>query len=140
MEQKTETIKMLNFLIKQYETIPEINELHLIQLLLNIIPDINILYNIKFEQLEQKFNKNIEKLIYYQHRNLRQRTYISQKNNNIDFLNYLIEQYESNSVIKNISFTQLLLNAVQDKSKLYNINATELKYEIERKIKSLKSR
>ena len=61
MEQKSETIKMLNFLIKQYETIPEINELHLIQLLLNIIPDLNILYNIKFEQLQQKFNENIEK-------------------------------------------------------------------------------
>lgn len=48
----------------------------------------------------------------------------------IELLNFLIEQYENNSIIEDIRLGQLLLNVVPNKSLLYHLESKELQTRI----------
>lgn len=48
----------------------------------------------------------------------------------IELLNFLIEQYENNSIIEDIRLGQLLVNVVPNESLLYHIESKELQTRI----------
>jgi len=48
----------------------------------------------------------------------------------IELLNFLIEQYENNSIIEDIRLGQLLVNVVPNESLLYHLESKELQTRI----------
>ena len=51
---KTETIELLNFLIEQYKTNPDLSDIRLGQLLLNVVPNESLLYHLESKDIQQR--------------------------------------------------------------------------------------
>lgn len=54
---KTEAIELLNFLIEQYEKNPDIEDLRLGQLLLNVVPNESLLYHLESKDIQIRIDK-----------------------------------------------------------------------------------
>lgn len=60
-KRKTEAIQLLNFLIQQYETNSNIEDIRLGQLLLNVIPNESLLYHLESKDIQQKISNFLTK-------------------------------------------------------------------------------
>lgn len=60
-KRKTEAIELLNFLIQQYETNSNIEDIRLGQLLLNVIPNESLLYHLESKNIQQKLSNFLQK-------------------------------------------------------------------------------
>jgi len=60
-KRKTEAIELLNFLIQQYETNSNIEDIRLGQLLLNVIPNESLLYHLESKDIQQKLSNFLQK-------------------------------------------------------------------------------
>ena len=58
---KTEAIELLNFLIEQYEKNPDIENLRLGQLLLNVVPNESLLYHMESKDIQNRINNFLKK-------------------------------------------------------------------------------
>lgn len=58
---KTEAIELLNFLIEQYEKNPDIEDLRLGQLLLNVVPNESLLYHMESKDIQNRINNFLKK-------------------------------------------------------------------------------
>ena len=59
---KTDTIELLNFLIEQYETNPDLEDIRLGQLLLNVIPNESLLYHLESKDIQKRINNFLKKV------------------------------------------------------------------------------
>ena len=58
---KTETIELLNFLIEQYKTNPDLSDIRLGQLLLNVVPNESLLYHLESKDIQQRIDNFLKK-------------------------------------------------------------------------------
>lgn len=58
---KTEAIELLNFIIEQYEKNPDIEDLRLGQLLLNVVPNESLLYHMESKDIQNRINNFLKK-------------------------------------------------------------------------------
>jgi hypothetical protein len=59
---KTETIELLNFLIEQYKTNPDLSDIRLGQLLLNVVPNESLLYHLESKDIQQRIDNFLKKV------------------------------------------------------------------------------
>ena len=59
---KTETIELLNFLIEQYEKNPDLEDIRLGQLLLNVVPNESLLYHLESKDIQQRIDNFLKKV------------------------------------------------------------------------------
>lgn len=59
---KTETIELLNFLIEQYNTNPDLSDIRLGQLLLNVVPNESLLYHLESKDIQQRIDNFLKKV------------------------------------------------------------------------------
>lgn len=59
---KTDTIELLKFLIKQYEKNPDLEDIRLGQLLLNVIPNESLLYHLESKDIQKRINNFLKKV------------------------------------------------------------------------------
>ena len=59
---KTEAIELLNFLIEQYKTNPDLKDIRLGQLLLNVIPNESLLYHLESKDIQQRIDNFLKKV------------------------------------------------------------------------------
>ena len=64
---------------------------------------------------------------------------MGRKNDTIQLLHYLMEQYKNNPEIKNIRLGQLLLNVIPNETQLYYMESNELQTNIEKFLKGVKT-
>lgn len=57
---KTEAIELLQFLIEQYETNTDLADIRLGQLLINVIPDESLLYNLESKDIQECIIKHLK--------------------------------------------------------------------------------
>ena len=60
-KRKTEAIELLNFLIKQYEKNPNLEDIRLGQLLLNVVPNESLLYHLESKDIQTRINNFLKK-------------------------------------------------------------------------------
>lgn len=58
---KTETIKLLNFLIEQYKTNPDLEDIRLGQLILCAIPNESLLFNLESKDIQTRIDNFLKK-------------------------------------------------------------------------------
>ena len=58
---KTEAIDLLNFLIEKYKTDTSLSDIRLGQLLLNVIPNENLLFHLESKDIQQRINNFLKK-------------------------------------------------------------------------------
>ena len=58
---KTEAIELLNFLIEQYKTNSNIEDIRLGQLLLNVVPNESLLYHLESKDIHQRISNFLKK-------------------------------------------------------------------------------
>lgn len=59
-DRKTEAIELLQFLIEQYETNTDLADIRLGQLLINVIPDESLLYNLESKDIQERIIKHLK--------------------------------------------------------------------------------
>lgn len=60
MNRKEENINLLRFLIEQYETKPELADIRLGQLLLNVVPSESLLYHLEAKDIQERVEKSLK--------------------------------------------------------------------------------
>ena len=58
---KTEAIELLNFLIEQYEKNPNLSDIRLGQLLLNVVPNESLLYHLESQDIRKRIDNFLKK-------------------------------------------------------------------------------
>ena len=58
---KTEAIELLNFLIEQYKINPDIEDIRLGQLLLNVVPNESLLYHLESKDIQTRIDNFLKK-------------------------------------------------------------------------------
>ena len=61
-KRKTEAIELLNFLIEQYEKNPDLSDIRLGQLLLNVVPNESLLYHLESKDIQKRINNFLKKV------------------------------------------------------------------------------
>lgn len=61
-KRKTEAIELLKFLIEQYETNPDLEDIRLSQLLLNVIPNESLLYHLESKNIQTRIDNFLKKI------------------------------------------------------------------------------
>ena len=59
---KTEAIELLNFLIEQYEKNPDLSDIRLGQLILNVIPNESLLYHLESKDIQARIDNFLKKV------------------------------------------------------------------------------
>lgn len=60
-KRKTEAIELLNFLIEQYKTNPDLKDIRLGQLLLNVVPNESLLFNLESKDIQTRIDNFLKK-------------------------------------------------------------------------------
>lgn len=60
-KRKTEAIELLNFLIEKYEKDPSLSDIRLGQLLLNVIPNESLLFQLESKDIQKRVNNFLKK-------------------------------------------------------------------------------
>lgn len=60
-KRQTEAIELLNFLIEQYKSNPDLEDIRLGQLLLNVIPNESLLFYLESKDIQQQINNFLKK-------------------------------------------------------------------------------
>ena len=61
-KRKTEAIELLKFLIEQYETNPDLEDIRLSQLLLNVVPIESLLYDLVSKNIQTRIDTFLKKI------------------------------------------------------------------------------
>lgn len=61
-KRKIEAIELLNFLIEQYEKNPDLKDIRLGQLLLNVIPNESLLYHLESKDIQTRIDNFLKKV------------------------------------------------------------------------------
>lgn len=61
-KRKTEAIELLKFLIEQYETNPNLEDIRLSQLLLNVVPNESLLYHLESKNIQTRIDNFLKKI------------------------------------------------------------------------------
>lgn len=61
-KRKTEAIELLNFLIEQYEKNPDLEDIRLGQLLLNVVPNESLLYHLESNDIQTRIDNFLKKV------------------------------------------------------------------------------
>lgn len=61
-KRKTEAIELLKFLIEQYETNPDLEDIRLSQLLLNVVPNESLLYHLESKNIQTRIDNFLKKI------------------------------------------------------------------------------
>lgn len=62
MNRKEGNIKLLHFIIEQYETNPNISDTRLGQLLLNAVPNESLLYHLEAKDIQERLEESLRQL------------------------------------------------------------------------------
>ena len=60
-KRKKEAIELLNFLIEQYKTNSDLNDIRLGQLLLNVAPNESLLYHLESKDIQKRVDNFLKK-------------------------------------------------------------------------------
>lgn len=60
-KRKKEAIELLNFLIEQYKTNSDLNDIRLGQLLLNVVPNESLLYHLESKDIQKRVDNFLKK-------------------------------------------------------------------------------
>ena len=60
-KRKTEAIELLNFIIEQYKKNPDLEDIRLGQLLLNVVPNESLLYHLESKDIQTRINNFLKK-------------------------------------------------------------------------------
>lgn len=60
-DRKAEAIELLNYLIEQYITNPNLEDIRLGQLLLNVVPNESLLYHLESQDIRQRIDNFLKK-------------------------------------------------------------------------------
>lgn len=61
-KRKIEAIELLNFIIEQYEKNPDLEDIRLGQLLLNVIPNESLLYHLESKDIQTRIDNFLKKV------------------------------------------------------------------------------
>ena len=61
-KRKTEAIELLNFIIEQYKKNPDLEDIRLGQLLLNVVPNENLLYHLESKDIQTRIDNFLKKV------------------------------------------------------------------------------
>lgn len=61
-KRKTEAIELLNFLIEQYKKNPDLEDIRLGQLLLNVVPNESLLYHLESKDIQTRIDNFLKKV------------------------------------------------------------------------------
>ena len=61
-KRKTEAIELLNFIIEQYKKNPDLEDIRLGQLLLNVVPKENLLYHLESKDIQTRIDNFLKKV------------------------------------------------------------------------------
>ena len=61
-KRKTEAIELLNFIIEQYKKNPDLEDIRLGQLLLNVIPNESLLYHLESKDIQTRIDNFLKKV------------------------------------------------------------------------------
>ena len=59
---KAEAIELLNFLIEQYKKNPDLEDIRLGQLLLNVVPNESLLYHLESKDIQTRIDNFLKKV------------------------------------------------------------------------------
>mgnify|MGYP001686854868 CR=1 FL=1 len=61
-KRKTEAIELLNFIIEQYKKNPDLEDIRLGQLLLNVVPNESLLYHLESKDIQTRIDNFLKKV------------------------------------------------------------------------------